>query len=95
MSAQNRILLILEVCGGVAGATMILAGVLLLVSLLDATHGLVRFVIALLLVGAGLMLTFVRQLKRTRIVVGTMFSIVVVRFAAAVFLPNLFARLIV
>ena len=90
MSTRNKIIGVLEVCGGIAGASMILGGVLLLVSVLGSSHQLLQLVSALVLLAGGILLTFVRQLRRTRVVIGAMFLVfVVLCFMAALFLPNL------
>jgi hypothetical protein len=90
MPTRNKIIGVLEVCGGIAGASMILGGVLLLVSVLGSSHQLLQLVSALVLLTVGLFLTFLRQLRRTRVVIGALFLVfVVLCFMAALFLPNL------
>jgi hypothetical protein len=90
MSARNKIIDVFDVCGGIAGASVILATALLLVSAPGSSHKLLQLIIALLLLAFGLMLTVRRQLKRTRIVIGAIFLVLfLLSLIAAIFLPNL------
>ncbi|MBZ5630834.1 MAG: hypothetical protein LAO06_18415 [Acidobacteriia bacterium] len=88
MSARKIIIDIFDVAGGIAGACMILGGVLLLVSAPGSMNKVLQVVSALALISFGLVLAIRRRFKRTRIVLGAMFIVfLVVSYLAAVFLP--------
>ena len=90
MSACNKIIAVFDFWGGIAGASMILGAVLLLVSAPGSSRRLLQLVTALLLLAFGLVLTSPRQLRRTRVVIGVVFLVFfVLSTLAAIFLPNL------
>lgn len=89
MLARNVIIDVLDVSGGVAGASMILGGILIMVSAPSSDHRLVQVAVAAFLLVIGLVLTVRRQLKRVRTVVGVIFLLLILlSLMAAVLLPN-------
>jgi hypothetical protein len=63
MSAHNKIIAFLDVCGGIAGASMVLGGLLFVVSEPGSIHRLFQVMAGFVLLASGLVLMFVRQLR--------------------------------
>jgi hypothetical protein len=84
MSARAKLVSVFDFSGGIAGAGMLLTGVLLLVIAASSPQTILEIIGALLLLPAGLALATARQLRRVRIVIG---AIVLALVIAALFLP--------
>ncbi len=87
MKARRLIRTTLECAGGIAGAALVLGGVLLLVIGISERRPLgIAFAVGLL--SGGAVLAFARHAGRIRSVVGAVFLILVIAtLAAALFLP--------
>ncbi len=89
MLKQTKLVSFLDAAGGIAGASLVLAAVLVFVATGEATNKMLYVSIALLLLAAGLTLMFVRRLTIVRVVLGSFFLLVfVASLVAAVFLPG-------